>query len=117
MIDSRTGAILCRLFPLDKAQNSDGRRRALKTVPQDGVTSNDEPPESGIAPLLSSLMADYAATGLPPAYLPKGERESDHDTDDNTPLSNLFVSLAQRMGVQTENFGSSTAAGIRGLEG
>ena len=40
-----------------------------------------------------------------------------HDTDDNTPLSNLFVSLAQRMGVQTENFGSSTAAGIRGLEG
>ena len=84
MIDSRTGAILCRLFPLDKAQNSDGRRRALKTVPQDGVTSNDEPPESGIAPLLSSLMADYAATGLPPAYLPKGERESDHDTDDNT---------------------------------
>ncbi len=26
-----------------------------------------------IAPLLKKLMADYAATGLPPAYLPKEE--------------------------------------------
>src|SRR3990167_632895 len=26
---------------------------------------------TGIAPLLKELMADYAATGLPPAYLPK----------------------------------------------
>ena len=33
----------------------------------------------GIAPHLRALMADYAATGLPPAYLPK------HDaTDDPT---------------------------------
>jgi len=39
-----------------------------------------------------------------------------HDPDDNTPLSNLFVTLAQRMGVETESFGSSTAAGLRGLE-
>jgi hypothetical protein len=29
------------------------------------------PGEPGIAPLLKKLMADYAATGLPPAYLPK----------------------------------------------
>jgi len=27
-------------------------------------------PSSGIAPLLRQLLADYAATGLPPAYLP-----------------------------------------------
>ena len=40
-----------------------------------------------------------------------------HDADNNTPLANLFVSMAQRMGVQTETFGSSTAAGVRGLEG
>ncbi len=38
-----------------------------------------------------------------------------HDADDNTPLANLFVQLAQRMGVPTEEFGSSTAASIRGL--
>ena len=39
-----------------------------------------------------------------------------HDKDNNTPLANLFVTLAQRMGVETDRFGSSTAAGIRGLE-
>jgi len=39
-----------------------------------------------------------------------------HNADDNTPLANLFVSLAQRMGIETESFGSSTAAGIHGLE-
>jgi hypothetical protein len=39
-----------------------------------------------------------------------------HDEKDNTPLCNLFVTLAQRMGVETDEFGSSTAAGVRGLE-
>lgn len=39
-----------------------------------------------------------------------------HDAGDNTPLANLFVSLAQRMGLEIDQFGSSTAAGIRGLE-
>jgi hypothetical protein len=39
-----------------------------------------------------------------------------HDAQNNTPLANLFVSLAQRMGIETERFGSSTAAGVRGLE-
>ena len=38
-----------------------------------------------------------------------------HQRDDNTPLANLFVTLAQRMGLETEQFGSSTAAGVRGL--
>lgn len=40
-----------------------------------------------------------------------------HDEEDNTPLANLFVSLAQRMGVETDQFGSSTAAGITGFNG
>jgi len=39
-----------------------------------------------------------------------------HDEQRNTPLANLFVDLAQRMGVESDNFGSSTAAGVRGLE-
>ena len=34
----------------------------------------------------------------------------------NTPLCNLYVSLAQRMGVGTDQFGSSQAAGITGFE-
>jgi len=81
MIDRRTDAILCHLFPLDKAQNADGRRRALAPLPQDN-TGVHEPPASGIAPLLSELMADYAATGLPPAYLPKAERNDDRDNNE-----------------------------------
>ncbi|MEO1996408.1 MAG: hypothetical protein ABGZ17_14155, partial [Planctomycetaceae bacterium] len=39
-----------------------------------------------------------------------------HDATDNTPLCNLFVSLAQRMGVEIEEFGSSTQSTIRGLD-
>ena len=38
-----------------------------------------------------------------------------HDAKDNTPLANLFVSFAQHMGLEIDTFGSSTAAGIRGL--
>jgi hypothetical protein len=39
-----------------------------------------------------------------------------HDAKDNTPFCNLFVPLAQRMGVEIETFGSSNQSSIRGLE-
>ena len=39
-----------------------------------------------------------------------------HDEKNNTPLANLFVSLAQRMGIETDRFGSSTAESVTGLE-
>lgn len=39
-----------------------------------------------------------------------------HDTQNNTPLANLFVLLAQHMGMEIDRFGSSTAESIRGLE-
>ena len=39
-----------------------------------------------------------------------------NDPDDHPPLANLFVEMAQRMGVETETFGSSTAVGIDGFE-
>lgn len=38
-----------------------------------------------------------------------------HDEDNNTPLANLFVQLGQTMGLEVDQFGSSTAAGVRGL--
>ncbi|MDF1861042.1 MAG: DUF1552 domain-containing protein [Verrucomicrobiales bacterium] len=40
-----------------------------------------------------------------------------HDEKNNTPLANLFVSLAQRMGVETDRFGSSTSTGVAGFNG
>ena len=39
-----------------------------------------------------------------------------HDPKDNTPLANLFVPLAQRMGVELDQFGTSTSGSLRGLE-
>ena len=39
-----------------------------------------------------------------------------HDPDNNTPFANLFLPLAQRMGLEIEKFGSSTKPPIRGLE-
>ena len=72
LIDERSGTVLSRLYPLDKAGNADGRRRALSPSPFGTLKAAVEP---GMAPLLHQLMADYAATGLPPAYLPKSHVE------------------------------------------
>ncbi len=39
-----------------------------------------------------------------------------YDAQKNVPLANLFVSFAQYMGIEIEKFGSSTSAGVPGLE-
>lgn len=70
MADERTGQILARVYPLDKNKNADARRRSKEPI-GDGAGPVGEP--GGMAPLLSKLIADYAVTGLPPAYLPKNE--------------------------------------------
>ncbi|MCP3672544.1 MAG: DDE-type integrase/transposase/recombinase [Gammaproteobacteria bacterium] len=67
LVDERTNTILCRLYPLDKSANASGKRRSLDTKNTHSEPSNP----AGIAPLLKQLMAEYAATGLPPAYIPK----------------------------------------------
>lgn len=64
LVDGRIGTILCPLYPIDKAKNADGKRRVLEAIAA-------APAPSEMAPLLKKLMADYAATGLPPAYIPK----------------------------------------------
>lgn len=65
LCDPRTGAVLCPVKPLDKSANANGQRRRLTPA----ATDLSPLPSSGIAPLLRQLLADYAATGLPPAYL------------------------------------------------
>ena len=77
LVDGRAGTVLARLYPLDKAQNADGRRRTLPSGRLDPAATA-APANLGIAPLLRQLMADYAATGLPPAYLPQPQAEP-HD--------------------------------------
>ena len=70
LVDPKTGVVLARLFPLDKQRNAGGRRAARMTPLALTPTA-----PVGMAPLLEKLIAQYASTGLPPAYLPKDERE------------------------------------------
>jgi transposase InsO family protein len=74
LIDPRTGTVLCPVQPLDKAANADALRKQVQPSPH-GETANDTD-NSGIAPLLKQMIAEYAATGLPPAYLPEPEPDS-----------------------------------------
>jgi putative transposase len=76
LVDARADAILCPIFPLDKAANADAQRRAA--TPTDTPVKAAEP--AGMAPLMRRLLAEYAATGLPPAYLPT-------DTEASTPAT------------------------------
>ena len=64
-VDPRTGTVLCPIKPLDKSANADAQRRKLDPVGRDLSPL----PPSGMAPLLLQLLAEHAATGMPPAYL------------------------------------------------
>lgn len=70
LVDARTGIFLASLQPLDKERNADALRRVLEPEPEVA------PAPSGIAPLLRELMSEYAATGLPPAYVPLPRKET-----------------------------------------
>jgi transposase InsO family protein len=61
-------AILAHIRPVDKTKNADGRRRTLEATIEESVKVSIEAP-----PLLQKIMADFAATGLPPAYIPHEE--------------------------------------------
>ena len=69
LVDERSGVVLAPLWPLDKTRNADGRRRALDHDSGTEGTEASDGSAGGVAPLLKDLLARYAATGLPPAYL------------------------------------------------
>jgi transposase InsO family protein len=77
--DPKTGTILSRIFPLDKNKNAQGQR-AAKVGPL-AKPNPPAPPPATPAPLLQKLIKDYAATGLPPAYLPKDEITPTHNAN------------------------------------
>ena len=72
VIDPRTQAELAQIFPIDKHRNACGFRRVFDEI---GIATYPEKIEDSerVAPLLEKMLADYAATGLPPAYIPKDE--------------------------------------------
>src|SRR5215471_13156353 len=71
LVDARTGNVLCRLFPQDKTHNASGLRRRRDPPAEEPAAA----PAAGLAPLLQKLLKQQADTGLPPAYLPKDERD------------------------------------------
>jgi putative transposase len=78
LVDQRTGSVLCRLFPQNKAQNASGVRRTRDPDTKEPPAAS---PPTDIPPLLKKLMKDQSDSGLPPAYLPKDERP---DEEGNT---------------------------------
>lgn len=80
LLDPSAGTPLARLRPQDKAGNASGARRALEPVAAAALAPPPSP-EDPLPALLRQWLADYAATGLPPAYLPKDDvlGEDRHD--------------------------------------
>jgi transposase InsO family protein len=72
LVDAASGTVLCAVCPLDRSAHASGIRRRLDAEPK-AAPSAAQPP--GMAPLLRELLAEYASTGLPPAYLPKDDKD------------------------------------------
>lgn len=80
LVDKKTGQLLSPIYPQDKVKNAAGFRR-IKEFPNQEIPPPRQTADP-VPPLLKKLLADYAATGLPPAYLPKdemSEQEERHD--------------------------------------
>ena len=75
LVDYRTDGMLSCIYPLDKIKNADGRRRTMESVEE--TIPNPAADSDPIPPLLRKILSDYAATGLPPAYIPKKEKNDE----------------------------------------
>jgi len=82
LMEPRTGNVLSPIYPVDKTKNAQGMRRTLQdpVTTVDGQIQTDDDP---VPPLLRKLLAEYAATGLPPAYLPKDERSVSRNNEED----------------------------------
>jgi transposase InsO family protein len=71
LVDPRHGTLLAPLYPLDRTANAEGRRAVLAPAASTDAATAEHPRSSALPPLLQKILADYSATGLPPAYLPQ----------------------------------------------
>ncbi|MGH7152259.1 MAG: IS481 family transposase, partial [Planctomycetota bacterium] len=76
LLDERSGRTLCRLYPLDRGRNASGERRVLGERPLEADPPAHAP--GSLPPLLARLLEEYAASGLPPAYLPQSDPSQEH---------------------------------------
>ncbi len=80
LVDARNDQVLCPLYPIDKHNNADGRRRRLEPLEHAVERVEPAPQPCGIAPLLADLLDKYRQSGVPPAYLPKHNHDHDEET-------------------------------------
>lgn len=71
LVDPGSGATLAPLYPLDRRANADGRRRLFKPDSGNPAANDERRPGNQMPPLLKRILAEYSATGTPPAYLPQ----------------------------------------------
>jgi len=90
--------------------------KGLKAVPEGGETLLDR-----TMVLYGSNLGDanaHSTTNMPTLFAGGGFKHAGHlafDRQQNYPLPNLFVSMLQRMGIETDRFASSTGT-MSGLE-
>ena len=66
LVDSKGGRTLVRIFPVNKSRNASGERRSVDPV---APLKGGDLPSGNLPPYLKQLLEEYAASGLPPAYL------------------------------------------------
>jgi putative transposase len=71
LVDEHSGTILAPIYPLDKSANADGRRALVEPDSIGMELDQGSRRDSELPPLLKSILQEYSATGMPPAYLPK----------------------------------------------
>jgi putative transposase len=71
LVDERSGNILAPIYPLDRTANADGRRAVIESGGTAAPLEDSRRSSRGLPPLLKSILQEYSATGMPPAYLPK----------------------------------------------
>lgn len=67
LVDEKDSTLLAKIYPQDKIKNGEGARRTLVPIVDSLEPDTHADP---YPPLLRKLLADYAATGVPAAYIP-----------------------------------------------
>jgi transposase InsO family protein len=85
LVDPQTGIVLAAIYPLDRTANADSRRAAF--APDGGNSAVVKEPPRGyeLPPLLKQILAEFSATGRPPAYLPQPPETSSEDANRQHP--------------------------------
>jgi putative transposase len=80
LVDGRSGTVLAPIYPLDRTANADGRRAAIEPAGSDVPSPERRHAGGELPPLLKSILQQYSATGMPPAYLPKASQEDNGES-------------------------------------